>query len=167
MTGTTIWHINADEPDLIDYDMSFKQPAQDALFAPDPFRSSDHDPVIVGLQVCDEIPPVVEVSVSPDTLWPVNHKYVMVVATVVATDNFDPAPAIRLVSVTSNEPDEGLSDGDKPDDILIVDDYTFRLRAERAGGGTGRIYTITYEVTDACGNVAMATATVTVPHDQR
>ena len=34
-TGTTIWHINADEPDLIDYDMTFKLPAQDALYAPD------------------------------------------------------------------------------------------------------------------------------------
>ena len=50
VTGTTVWHINADEPDLIDYDMSFKLPAQDALYAPDPFRSSDHDPVIVGLK---------------------------------------------------------------------------------------------------------------------
>ena len=51
VTGTTVWHINADEPDLIDYDMSFKLPAQDALYAPDPYRSSDHDPVIVGLNL--------------------------------------------------------------------------------------------------------------------
>ena len=51
VTGTTVWHINADEPDLIDYDMSFKLPAQDALYAPDPYRSSDHDPVIVGLDL--------------------------------------------------------------------------------------------------------------------
>ena len=36
-------------PDLIDYDISFKAAAQDALYAPDPFRSSDHDPVIIGL----------------------------------------------------------------------------------------------------------------------
>jgi uncharacterized protein len=43
----TVWHINADEPDLIDYDMTFKQDAQDALYAPDAYRSSDHDPVIV------------------------------------------------------------------------------------------------------------------------
>jgi uncharacterized protein len=50
VTGATIWHINADEPDLIDYDTSFKQPAQQAIYAPDPYRSSDHDPVIVGLQ---------------------------------------------------------------------------------------------------------------------
>lgn len=43
------WHINADEPDLIDYDMSFKKSAQDAIYAPDAYRSSDHDPVIISL----------------------------------------------------------------------------------------------------------------------
>jgi predicted extracellular nuclease len=49
VTGATVWHINADEPDLINYDTTFKQPAQDAIYAPDVFRSSDHDPVVVGL----------------------------------------------------------------------------------------------------------------------
>jgi Ca2+-binding RTX toxin-like protein len=49
VTGTTVWHINADEPDLIDYDTSFKGPNQDAIYAPDAYRSSDHDPVIIGL----------------------------------------------------------------------------------------------------------------------
>lgn len=51
VTGTAIWNINADEPDLIDYDTTFKRDAQDALYAPDAFRSSDHDPVIVGLRL--------------------------------------------------------------------------------------------------------------------
>jgi predicted extracellular nuclease len=51
VTGVTEWHINADEPDLIDYDTSFKLPAQDAIYAPDAYRSSDHDPVIVGLEL--------------------------------------------------------------------------------------------------------------------
>lgn len=51
ITGVTEWHINADEPDLIDYDTSFKLPAQDAIYAPDAYRSSDHDPVIVGLRL--------------------------------------------------------------------------------------------------------------------
>jgi predicted extracellular nuclease len=51
VTGATIWHINADEPDLLDYDTTFKSAAQDALFAPDAYRSSDHDPVIVGLDL--------------------------------------------------------------------------------------------------------------------
>ncbi len=43
------WHINADEPDLIDYDMTYKLDAQDALYAPDAYRSSDHDPVLVSI----------------------------------------------------------------------------------------------------------------------
>lgn len=51
VTGTTEWHINADEPDLLDYDTSFKSDAQDAIYAPDPYRSSDHDPVVVGLKL--------------------------------------------------------------------------------------------------------------------
>ena len=58
ITGATEWHINADEPDLIDYDTTFKQDAQDALFAPDAFRSSDHDAVVIGLTL-DQTPPVV------------------------------------------------------------------------------------------------------------
>jgi predicted extracellular nuclease len=53
-TGVTIWHINADEADLIDYDTSFKGPNQDAIYAPDAYRSSDHDPVIVGLELTTE-----------------------------------------------------------------------------------------------------------------
>jgi hypothetical protein len=36
-----------------------------------------------------------------------------------------------------------------------------------AGSGDGRIYTITYRATNACGNTATKTATVTVPHDRR
>jgi predicted extracellular nuclease len=167
VTGTTVWHINADEPDLIDYDTTFKQDAQDAIYAPDAFRSSDHDPVIVGLDVCDEIAPTLAVSVSPDSLWPPNHKYVTVQATVTASDNFDTDPTVVLVSVTSNEPDNGLGDGDTANDIVIVDDYTFKLRAERSGTGDGRVYTITYEVMDICGNSTVASTTVTVPHSRR
>jgi len=51
VSAATDWHINADEPSLLDYDTSFKQPAQDAIYAPDPYRSSDHDPVIVGMDL--------------------------------------------------------------------------------------------------------------------
>jgi len=48
------WHINADEADLIDYNMDFKADAQDAIYAPDAYRSSDHDPVIITLAFTDE-----------------------------------------------------------------------------------------------------------------
>jgi predicted extracellular nuclease len=164
VTGVSIWHVNADEPDLIDYDTSFKEDAQDAIYAPDAYRSSDHDPVIVGLDLCEATPPQFDtLDVTPDMLWPANHKYVDVAATVVVSDNFDPSPTVTLLSVTSNEPDNGEDDGNTVDDIVIVNDYAFQLRAERSGSGTGRTYTITYEVTDSCGNSATGSALVSVP----
>jgi predicted extracellular nuclease len=50
--GVTTWHINADEPPVLDYNVEFKSADQVAdLYAPTPFRSSDHDPVLVGLDL--------------------------------------------------------------------------------------------------------------------
>ncbi len=156
VTGAGFWHVNADEPSGLDYN-NFNQPM---LYSADPYRSSDHDPVVVGL--CETTAPVVEVTASPDTLWPPNHKYREVTTTVEVTDA-DPNTTITLVSVESNEPDNGSGDGDTINDIVIVDDFNFQLRAERSGNGDGRVYTIIYEVTDACGNSTLASATVTVP----
>jgi predicted extracellular nuclease len=52
VTGVGEWHINADEPSVLDYTTDFKSPAQQAsLYAPDRFRMSDHDPVLVGLDL--------------------------------------------------------------------------------------------------------------------
>ena len=168
VTGATEWHINADEPDLLDYDTTFKGPNQDAIYAPDAYRSGDHDPIVVGLETCDEIAPTIDaISLTPNVLWPANHKYVDVAATVSASDNFDPDVSVTLVSVTSNEADNGNGDGNTADDIMIVDDFNLSLRAERSGAGTGRIYTVTYLATDDCGNNSeTASATVTVPHSE-
>ncbi len=58
VTGTTAWHINADEIPEFDYNDDIRDPGEASfqretsvgpLYAPDPFRSSDHDPVLVGL----------------------------------------------------------------------------------------------------------------------
>ena len=163
------WHINADEVPLFDYNDEIRDPGEATferkssaleLYAPDPYRTSDHDPVIVGL---DLEPPVLELSVTPEILWPPNHKYVDVVVTGNATDSVDANPKITLVSVTSNEPDNGSGDGNTTNDIVIVSDFHFRLRAERSGQGSGRVYTITYQVTDAAGNDATASVAVAVP----
>ena len=51
VTGAAEWHINADEPDILDYDTSFKPPAQEALYEPNQYRTSDHDAVVVGLEL--------------------------------------------------------------------------------------------------------------------
>lgn len=47
VSGAGFWHVNADEPSGLDYN-SFNQPG---LYNPDEFRSSDHDPVLVGLDL--------------------------------------------------------------------------------------------------------------------
>ncbi len=52
VTGAAVWHINADEPPVLDYNTNFKSVAQlESLYAPNPFRSSDHDPVVVGVRL--------------------------------------------------------------------------------------------------------------------
>jgi len=81
------------------------------------------------------------------------------------SDSVDPDPSLTLVSVTSNEPDNapGGADGNTVDDIVVDSDTSFRLRAERSETGTGRVYTVTYRATDACGNSTVRSATVTVP----
>lgn len=55
VTGVAVWHVNADEPPVLDYTTRFKSPGQQvSLYAPGPFRSSDHDPVVVGLALRPE-----------------------------------------------------------------------------------------------------------------
>lgn len=55
VTGVAHWHINADEPEIIDYNTESKQPACAAcaldLYTPTPYRASDHDPVVIGIQI--------------------------------------------------------------------------------------------------------------------
>ena len=120
----------------------------------------------VTIEAVDTTPPDINVTVVPDIMWPPNHKYANVETVVTVHDVVDPSPTVTLVSVTSNEPENGKGDGNTTDDIVIVDLTTFMLRAERSGLGEGRTYTITYRATDASGNSAEASVTITVPHNQ-
>jgi hypothetical protein len=104
------------------------------------------------------------VSLSPVILWPPDHKFVEVTATLTFQDNCDRNPAVTLVSITSNEP----ADNKEPDvqgAAFGTDDRTFSLRADRNTGrdATGRVYTVTYRVADSSGNETIQSATVTVP----
>ncbi|WP_176329699.1 ExeM/NucH family extracellular endonuclease [Thioflexithrix psekupsensis] len=52
VTGTDDWHINSDEPSVLDYNTNFKSTGQQTSFYnADPYRSSDHDPVLIGLKL--------------------------------------------------------------------------------------------------------------------
>jgi hypothetical protein len=57
ITNTDVWHINPDEPIILDYNLEFKSPPGCTVasrtspdnYAATPFRSSDHDPVLIGI----------------------------------------------------------------------------------------------------------------------
>lgn len=116
--------------------------------------------------VDEEAPIISSVTANPNKLWPPNHKMVPVVLAVDATDNCDSEPICQIISVASNEPVNGLEDGNTAPDWVFSGDLTVKLRAESFGTGSGRIYTITVECADSSGNSSTDTATVTVPHDK-
>lgn len=50
--GATEWHINADEPRVLDYNLEFKTPRQQSLlYSSEPYRASDHDPLVMGIDL--------------------------------------------------------------------------------------------------------------------
>ena len=121
----------------------------------------------VTVTVMDTTPPnIASVTASLNVLWPPDHRMVPEVVTVSASDTCSAAPVCKITSVSSNEPANGLGDGDMAPDWEIRGDLTLNLRAERSGKGSGRGYTITMRCADASGNSSTKTVAVTVPHDQ-
>lgn len=122
------------------------------------------DTLPIPIEKGDTTPPTLSITLSPATLWSPNEKMVPITATITVKDDYDPQPEIKLESITSSET---LVAGDIQDTQIGTDDRYFSLAAKRAGNNqAGRIYTVTYSATDASGNKASASATVTVPHDQ-
>lgn len=108
-------------------------------------------------------PPVISgISATPSVLWPPNHKFVTVT---VAYTSTSPCDGTCKLSVSSNEGVNDTGSGHTAPDWVIVDAHTVQLRAERDGGGVGRIYTITITCTNAAGTTTKSVE-VTVPHDQ-
>jgi hypothetical protein len=99
-------------------------------------------------------------------LWPPNHKLVNVTVNYNVTDNCPLPPNSCTLSVTSNEPINGTGDGNTSPDWIVLDDHHVLLRAERAGNGNGRIYTVGITCVDSGGNSSSKSVPVSVPHDQ-
>jgi len=110
-------------------------------------------------------PVITSVSNNAPSLWPPNHKMVAVSVSALANDLVG-VTSLKIINVTSSEPDNGLGDGDTAGDVVITGPLSVNLRAERGGGGNGRTYTITVEARDAAGNATTKTCTVVVPKSQ-
>lgn len=122
----------------------------------------------------DNQPPQIVVATEPTVFWPSNHQHQLLAVTDFVTavsDGHDSNVSVDdvvITRVTSDESEDAVGGGDGRtlDDIRIATGCrSVELRAERVGGGNGRVYTIHVAARDARGNVGTASHTVIVPHD--
>ncbi|HEY0160893.1 MAG TPA: HYR domain-containing protein [Thermoanaerobaculia bacterium] len=111
-------------------------------------------------------PQVVSIEVTPDTLWPADHKMVLATVKVIAVDAVDRTPISNIIHVSSNQPVNGTGDGDTAPDWIVTGPLTVELRSERAGSAD-RIYTITVDTRDDDGNSVETQVTVRVAQASR
>jgi hypothetical protein len=105
------------------------------------------------------------VSGGPN-LWPPNHRLELITLKGATDPDGDPLTT-TVTGVTQDEPLDGLGDGNtSPDAIRSPTSNQVYLRAERSGLGDGRVYRISFEVTDGRGGSCTGTTIVGVPHDQ-
>jgi Immunoglobulin I-set domain len=116
--------------------------------------------------------PTITLSSTSATMWPPNHQYQTFNITdfvASASSSCDPNVDINDVviqKVSSDEPEENPAgaDGNTLNDIVIAPGCkSVQLRRERDGNLNGRVYTITFKVTDSFGNTGTATVKVNVP----
>ena len=108
---------------------------------------------------------IVGVELNTNVLWPPNHKLVDLTVGYSTTNNCGPVTC--SLGVVSNEPINGTGDSDSAPDWEIIDEHHLRLRAERAGNGSRRVYTITITCSDSSGRSTSKAVSVEVPRNQR
>jgi len=128
------------------------------------------DPLSRTVEVLDTLPPQIE---EPQLIevWPPNHNYwTLSLADCGVFDlcdaDLDVNQAGTILAIYSDEPENANGDGNTTDDVVILDHSSFMVRAERQGGGNGRMYVVSFEISDAAGNRAELQCHVGVPHDQ-
>lgn len=119
--------------------------------------------------VVDTAPPSITASVTPDCLWPPNHKLALFqlgdTLKVNSTDVCTATPKVRITGVVSNQAPTGGGSGNTASDVSFGD-AAFCVRNERDGTSSEpRVYTVTVEAVDEAGNRSTKQVTVTVPHD--
>lgn len=128
---------------------------------------SEGEPVCEAtLEVVDTTPPVVRTR--PVELWPPNHKLHAVTPADCAevVDACDANVRLTFTWVYADEPANAQGDGNTEPDIVDAGCGSVMLRAERQGGGDGRVYQLGVRAEDDAGNVSDDVCVVYVPHDQ-
>ncbi|MCL4861587.1 MAG: ExeM/NucH family extracellular endonuclease [Caldilineaceae bacterium] len=165
VTGVGEWRINADEPNVLDYNTDFKTVnLVNTLYAPDEFRTSDHDLVIVGLDL-NQPPSCVGAQPSRVTLWPPDHQFVEIQILGV-TDPEGDAITLTIDGIFQDEPVNAPGDGATSPDGAGLGTAVAQVRAERAATGNGRVYHIHFTARDGFGGACSGVAQVATPRSQ-
>lgn len=121
------------------------------------------------ITVTDTTPPVVTTTGDVPSLWPPNHGYrAFALGDCITSivDNcggaLDVATAAHIVRVESDEGESATGTGSTCEDAVITSPTTADLRAERAGNGDGRVYTVHFEAVDGAGRATPGTCRVQV-----
>jgi hypothetical protein len=133
--------------------------------------SAEHTPVVYEPDEvfwtgsCNKRPVCSNAVADSTRLWPPNHRMIPVAITGVTDPDGDEL-TLTINSIRVNEPANGRGDGDTASDWVIKPDGTAKLRAERSGDGSGRLYTLSFTADDG-GYFGTCTGKVTVcvPHD--
>lgn len=169
VTGATAWNINADEMVVFDYNDDVRDSGEasyeresnaEPIYEPNGYRSSDHDPVIVGLDL-NAPPDCSEAVASPDLLWAPNHKMAVIRILGVTDPNDDPF-TINIDSIFQDEPVNEIGDGHSGPDGAGVGTKHALVRSERSALGNGRVYHIFFTATDSTGLSCSGEVTVGV-----
>lgn len=126
---------------------------------------NESDAVKVTVVRPNDPPVCTAAAASPGSLWPPNHSLQPIAITGVGDPDNDDI-TLAITGVTQDEPVNGLGDGDTSPDA-VVDGSRVMVRAERAGNGNGRVYTVHFTATDAAGASCSGAVRVTVPHSQK
>lgn len=141
VAGVTEWHINADEPRILDYNTEFNPPA---LYDDSPYRSSDHDPVVVGLNLAQ--PNQAPIANDDSATVIVGQS---VTFSVLANDSDPDGDSISVSSFTA--PAQGS--------VIDNGNGSFTYTAALSGNGSDRF---SYTISDADGVTDTATVNLTV-----
>tara|TARA_A100000171_G_scaffold52985_1_gene75012 strand:+ start:8091 stop:12812 length:4722 start_codon:yes stop_codon:yes gene_type:complete len=141
VTGTTVWHVNADEIAVFDYNDDILDPTEQSferessalpIYEGNAFRASDHDPVLVGI----------ELSVAPTISCPAN--------VTIANDTGECSAIVTFDDATATDPNGDLTSVTQTAGLASGSEFPVGVS------------TIEFTATDAAGNMTVCTFTITV-----
>jgi len=118
--------------------------------------------VTITVLSINKAPVCTDAAPSVSVLWPPNHQFVPVTINGVTDIEGDPI-TIAIISIFQDEPTNGLGDGDTSPDGQGIGSSAAQVRAERAGGGNGRFYHISFSASDGKGGSCSGVVKVSVP----